>query len=122
MKTKHTRAELAEMAEQMPAIPGDLDDLRLANVLLDVLVAEQRKITMTSAAVLLALVGSLTRRAIDQMPKPAQCLLDGTPVFSVEDIARLAGLSPEEVAQVIRDMGDEADQHRVDPRDVRPLN
>lgn len=62
----YTRQQLIEISQKMPPFPGPLDDFELADVLMELVEAEQLNIGTKSAAVLLGLINALTLRASSQ--------------------------------------------------------
>ncbi|BBE51803.1 hypothetical protein OYT1_ch2287 [Ferriphaselus amnicola] len=123
----YTRLQLIELSQKLPNFPGTLDDFTLADVLMELLEAEQLNIGKQSAAVLLGLVKKLTDRAITNAPKPAQVNGDGEPVYTVAEIAAITGETPEAVRsgiEAIRQEGGGAAVNALmaDPNQVSSLH
>lgn len=116
-------AQLVELSKTSPGVP---DDMTIASLLLDAIVAEQRSLHHENLALLCGLAAAHFSRASAALPIAKHVNVQGERVHTEADVAKYLGLPVEQVRafadELLAAQGADSGISRVNATDINPLH
>lgn len=119
-----TRAQWAmQMNELHKRLPKELpDDMTIAQLLMDVIVQEQTRVSDESLAMLVGMASACMARAMQKLPPAKYADKNGRPVYSEQDVAAFTGQTVEQARSGLAAFAKEAGVPLTPTNDVQPLH